>query len=51
MKEVDCHAPNSDCEFKMHFTDNFALTIYELVGVIDGDDCNKKNKKKWGYHK
>lgn len=37
-------APASDCEFKMHFTDNFALTVYELAEVIDGADCNKRRK-------
>lgn len=40
-------APASDCEFKMHFTDNFALTVYELVEVIDGADCNKRTKRKF----
>lgn len=31
----------------MHFTDNFALTIYELVEVIDGSvDCNERQRER-----
>lgn len=32
--------------FKMHFTDDFALTIHELVEVIDGSvDCNERKRE------
>lgn len=36
----------------MHFTDNFALTIHELVEVTDGSvDCNEIKRRREGAKK